>query len=125
MSPPEGDDPFGYLYRQEGGAPGAPPAAPQQPSYRQVRPVGERTYAGQQQNGGYGYPQQQPQQQNPYYAAPEAQPGGGYPGGPGRGGYDDEDESPRRNTMLIGAIAVVTAVVLGVGAAIVFSGDDK
>lgn len=127
MSPPEGDDPFGYLYRQEGGAPGAPAAPPQQPSYRQVRPVGERTYAGQQQPGGYGYPQQQ----SPYYAAPETQPGngypapgGGHPGGPGRGGYDD-DEPPRRNTMLIGAIAVVTAVVLGVGAAILFSGDDE
>lgn len=118
-SPPEGDDPFGYLYRQEGGAAGPPPAPPQ-PSYRQVRPVGERTYAGQQ--GGYGYPPQQ--QQNAYYAAPETQPGGGYPGGPGPGRYDDEEEPPRRNTMLIGAIAVVTAVVLGVGAAILFSGDD-
>jgi hypothetical protein len=125
-SPPEGDDPFGYLYRQEGAAPGAPPPAPpQQPSYRQVRPVGERTYAGQQgQPPAYGYPQQA-QQQNAYYAAPETQPGGnGYRGGPGPGGYDDE-EPPRRNTMLIGAIAVVTAVVLGVGAAILFSGKDE
>ena len=45
---PEGDDPFAYLYRQEGGAADSGAAA-QQPgvprrSYNQVRAVGERQY---------------------------------------------------------------------------------
>ncbi|WP_340560436.1 hypothetical protein [Streptomyces sp. GSL17-111] len=154
-TPPEGDDPFGYLYRQEGGAPGA---APQQgvprTSYQQVRPVGERRYGTPQgspaqppqgHGGGYGYPPQNPQgahggtggygyppqaspeaaYPNAHYAAPETQPGGraatrgtGRPG-PGHGG------GQRRNGLLIAALAVVGAVLVGVGAAVAFSGDDN
>ncbi|WP_301126344.1 hypothetical protein [Streptomyces cacaoi] len=128
------DDPFAYLYRQEGGAQSsAAGAAPQQPgvprrSYNQVRAVGERQY-------GYGYPQQQQQQQpappagqpSPHYAAPETMPGGraaarrqqaGGPAGGGRGGRN-------RTGLLVGAIAVVAAVVAGIGAAIVFNKDDS
>ncbi|WP_049563967.1 hypothetical protein [Streptomyces sp. SBT349] len=133
-TPDEGDDPFGYLYRPEAGQP-QPQAAPRQPSYHQVRPVGERTFGGQQ---GYrqpqtqthqaqqGHPSRQPHQQSPdaYYAAPETQPGGPpYSGPPDRRRQDSE---PRRNGLLIGAIAVVLAVVVGVGAAIIFSsgGED-
>ncbi|MGY1436440.1 carbohydrate-binding protein [Streptomyces reniochalinae] len=158
-APSEGgdEDPFAYLYRQEGGAQ-QPAASGQQPgvprrSFNQVRAVGERQYGygypQQQQRSAYGYPQQQsasyqhsgaPQQQSgygypqqppppghqpsPHYAAPETMPGGraaarqqGAPGGPGRG---------RRNRtgLLVGAIAVVAAVVIGIGAAIVFNEDD-
>ncbi|WP_019355154.1 hypothetical protein [Streptomyces sp. AA1529] len=159
---PEGgdDDPFAYLYRQEGGA--QQPASGQQPgvprrSYNQVRAVGERQYGygypqqaqqPQQQGSGYGYPQQgsgygYPQQQSgygypqqpgygaqqpappqhqpsPHYAAPETMPGGRaaarQQGGPGRGGRN-------RTGLLVGAIAVVAAVVIGIGAAIVFNDD--
>jgi hypothetical protein len=120
-TPEENDDPFGYLYRPEDGT---APQAPRQPSYNQVRPVGERTYGGQQ--GGFRQPQQPPAQPNAYYAAPEAQTqaAGAPPLGRPPAGRRPEPE-PRRNGLLVGAIAVVLAVVLGVGAAIVFSGDDE
>lgn len=104
---PEGgdEDPFAYLYRQEGGAqqpaaPGQQPGVPRR-SFNQVRAVGERQYGygypqqQQQRTGGYGYPQQgsgyaqqqsgygypqqppPPQHQpSPHYAAPETVPGG-------------------------------------------------
>ncbi|WP_165988282.1 hypothetical protein [Streptomyces sp. YIM 98790] len=129
---PEGDDPFGYLYRQDGDGQGPAPQAP--PTYQQVRPVGERQY-GQRAAGGMGAPPLSaghggyPQQQSPdaRYAAPEAVPGSPYGGGRRAEGLgpDGGEEPPRRNGLLIGAIAVVTAVVLGVGAAILFSGDDS
>ncbi|WP_158674628.1 hypothetical protein [Streptomyces hoynatensis] len=129
-APDEGDDPFAYLYRPEGGqAPQGPPQqGPRQPSYHQVRPVGERTFGGQQggygyppqQGGGYGYPPQQGYRQpDAHYAAPESRPGGAPPFGPPDRRRPDPE--PRRNGLLIGAIAVVLAVALGVGAAIVFS----
>lgn len=148
------EDPFAYLYRQEGGTQ-QPPAGGQQPgvprrSFNQVRTVGERQYGygyPQQQRSGYGYPQQgagqqqsgygyPPQQQSPpppghqpspHYAAPETMPGGRAatrqqggpgPGGNGRGGRN-------RTGLLVGAIAVVAAVVIGIGAAIVFNKDDS
>ncbi|WP_168220745.1 hypothetical protein [Streptomyces sp. RFCAC02] len=133
-TPDEGDDPFAYLYRPADGS--APQRqTPRQPSYNQVRPVGERTFGGQQ--GGYGYPPQQQRPQTPpngagpdaRYAAPETQ---AMPGGPrhtpppaGRRGAPP----PRRNGLLIGAIAVACAVLLGVIGAIAFSGggdeDDR
>ncbi|MGK5496827.1 hypothetical protein [Streptomyces sp. URMC 125] len=132
---PENDDPFAYLYRSEGGTGGgAGGAAPQQPgvprtSYNQVRAVGQRRYGAQ---GTQQAPHQAAGRQQPsaHYAAPETVPGGraaarrdaagapGGPGGRGRGGRN-------HNGLLVGAIAVVAAVILGVGAAIVFSdGDD-
>ncbi|TDC74491.1 carbohydrate-binding protein [Streptomyces hainanensis] len=121
-TPGEGDDPFAYLYRPEDGQPQAP-SGPRQPSYNQVRPVGQRTFGGQQgqQGGGYGYPPQQ--HPDARYAAPETRPQGMPPGGHGGHGRRQAPE-PRRNGLLIGAIAVVLAVVIGVGAAIVFSGGE-
>ncbi|KAB8158835.1 hypothetical protein FH609_029050 [Streptomyces sp. 3MP-14] len=113
-TPDGGDDPFAYLYRPEAGQ-APPPAAPRQPSYNQVRPVGERTFGGQQ-----GYRQQH--SPDARYAAPETQPGG-YGGPPSDRRRGDQDN--RRNGLLIGAIAVVLAVVIGVGAAILFSGDGE
>ncbi|CAM5336382.1 carbohydrate-binding protein [Streptomyces californicus] len=151
-SKPEDDDPFGYLYAdgQAAGAqapgqggygypgPAAQPGVPRT-SYNQVRAVGERQY-GQQQapqhQGGYGYPPQQGYGQstqqynrpNPQYAAPETYPGGGAHGqppaqggrggGPGRGG-------PNTKALLIGAVAVVAVVLIGIGAALLTGNDDK
>ncbi|MDG9706391.1 hypothetical protein [Streptomyces sp. DH37] len=131
---PENDDPFAYLYRSEGGTGGGGGAAATQPgvprtSYNHVRAVGERRYGGQQaqQQAPPQQHQQQAHQPNAYYAAPETVPGGraaarreaaaAGPAGRGRG--------RNHNGLLVGALAVVAAVVLGVGAAIAFSdGDD-
>ncbi|MCT2592777.1 hypothetical protein LHJ74_23165 [Streptomyces sp. N2-109] len=137
---PEGDDPFAYLYRQEGG--GSDGAAAQQPthqpgvprrSYNQVQAVGERQYGGAQQQY-QGQPHQQQYQQQPgaqhpnaHYAAPETMPGGRaamrQPGG-GRGGAPGGGRGRgggNRNGLLIGAVAVVAAVVMGIGAAMIFN----
>ncbi|WP_016910324.1 hypothetical protein [Streptomyces xiaopingdaonensis] len=120
-SAPEGDDPFAYLYRQEGAAGSAGQTASQpgvpRRSYNQVRAVGERQY-GQAQSGAPG-PAQQP---NAHYAAPETMPGGRaaarQEGQPQRGGRN-------RTGLLIGAIAVVAAVVVGIGAAVLFNNDES
>lgn len=121
-STPESDDPFAHLYRQEGGDGSPPPPASQQPgvprrSYNQVRNVGERQYG--QSQGGYNR-----QQPSAHYAAPETVPGGRAarrsapnPDGGSRG--------PSRNGLLAGALAVVAAVVIGIGAAVVFNTDDS
>ncbi|MFH7336906.1 carbohydrate-binding protein [Streptomyces sp. KHY 26] len=128
-STPEEDDPFGYLYA-DGQARGAQPPSggygyPN--SVSRVRTVGERQYGQQQppyvpqQQGAYGQP-------NAHYQAPETLPGGTPPtgrppaprSGPGRGG-------PNTKGLLIGAIAVVAAVVIGIGVAMINgnSDDDK
>ncbi|GAA0668152.1 CBM35 domain-containing protein [Streptomyces thermocarboxydovorans] len=130
-STPEDDDPFGYLYA-DGQANGAQPPSggygyPN--SVNRVRAVGTRQYGQQgagpaaqipQQQGAYGQP-------NPHYAAPETLPGGAPPahtpqpshagGGGGRG------RGPNTKGLLIGAIAVVAAVVIGIGVAMI--GGDK
>lgn len=120
---PEGEDPFGYLYRSEDGAPssqGQQTGVPRR-SYNEVRAVGERRY-------GQQRPDQSP---NPYYAAPETQPGGDRgaaagPPPPNRRSRAAAPQQPaRRNGLLIGALAVVGAVILGVGAAIAFSDDES
>ncbi|WKE71038.1 CBM35 domain-containing protein [Streptomyces sp. WP-1] len=123
-STPEEDDPFGYLYA-DGQARGAQPPSggygyPN--SVSRVRAVGERQYGQQQpyvpQQGAYGQP-------NAHYQAPETLPGGAPPAahapapGPGRRG-------PNTKGLLIGAIAVVAAVVIGIGVAMLNgSSDDK
>ncbi|MGW6454470.1 carbohydrate-binding protein [Streptomyces sp. NPDC055078] len=145
-STPEDDDPFGYLY-EDGQAAGATPpgqsrgygypgpaAQPGVPrtSYNQVRTVGERQYGQsqqipQQQGYAQGHQQQAYGQPNAQYAAPET-----YPGGPptrpvppphsgGRGG----GRGPNTKGLLIGAIAVVAVVVLGIAAALITNDDDK
>ncbi|RAJ66953.1 hypothetical protein K378_02318 [Streptomyces sp. Amel2xB2] len=137
---PQGDDPFGYLYRQEGGegSPATQSGVPRR-SYNQVRAVGERQYGG---YGGYGSgPGTQQtaaygQQPNAHYAAPETMTGGRAvtpQPAPGDGGYGGGHGGGRggggsRNGLLIGALAVVAAVVVGIGAAIYFNsspGDDE
>ncbi|MFJ4435046.1 CBM35 domain-containing protein [Streptomyces sp. NPDC088923] len=156
-NPPEGenpgaagteeDDPFGYLYADGQSAGARPPSGggygyPGQRSHHQVRAVGERQY-------GYGYPPKEsqqsapgqgaptaayPQQQNAHYAAPENLPGGPPAGGGrraangqggGRGG--GRGRGPNNKGLLIGAVAVVCAVAVGITVAVVTggSGDDK
>ncbi|MFF8917651.1 CBM35 domain-containing protein [Streptomyces sp. NPDC015032] len=132
---PEDDDPFGYLY-EDGQAAGAQPPrtggygypgpAAQQPgvprtSYNQVRTVGERQYGQQVPQQPYGQPYSQP---NAQYAAPETYPGGASPGhapqqgGRGKGG-------PNTKGLLIGAVAVVLVVLIGIGAALLTGNDKK
>ncbi|MEX0170622.1 CBM35 domain-containing protein [Streptomyces sp. LMG1-1-1.1] len=140
---PENDDPFGYLYADgqaagaqppQGGGYGYPGPAPAQPgvprtSYNQVRTVGERQYGQQQpyvppqQQASYGQPQAQ-------YAAPETY--GGAHGGqqtrqspipPQRGG--GSGGGPNTRGLLIGAVAVVAVVVVGITAAVITNSGDK
>ncbi|MEV6835240.1 CBM35 domain-containing protein [Streptomyces sp. NPDC051133] len=135
-STPEDDDPFGYLYA-DGQARGAQPPSggygyPN--SVSRVRTVGERQYGQQQATYGQGVPpqgaygQQAPQQggygqPNAYYQAPETLPGGAPAGrqaaqpAPGRRG-------PNTKGLLIGAIAVVAAVVIGIGVAMINGNSD-
>jgi hypothetical protein len=135
-STPEDDDPFGYLYA-DGQASGATPPTGgggygypgTRSSYNQVRAVGERQYGQQTQQAAYGQVPQQSSygQQNAHYAAPETLPGGAattqYQPAPdaARGG---RGSGPNTKGLLIGAIAVVAAVVIGIGVA-VFTGDDS
>ncbi|MDN0194196.1 carbohydrate-binding protein [Streptomyces sp. S.PNR 29] len=130
-STPEDDDPFGYLYA-DGQANGAQPPSggygyPN--SVNRVRTVGTRQYGQQPQAAGQTAPYAQaPQQQgrpNAHYAAPETFPGGApttqqqsVPGDGGRG------RGPNTKGLLIGAVAVVAAVVVGIGVAMM-SGDDS
>lgn len=135
-STPEDDDPFGYLYA-DGQARGAQPPSsgygyPNSVSRSRTRAVGERqygqqaTYGGQpaaQQQGAYGQP-------NAHYQAPETLPGGApttqqpMPGGGSAGG---RGRGPNTKGLLIGAVAVVAAVVVGISVAMMNgnSDDDK
>ncbi|WP_328895465.1 CBM35 domain-containing protein [Streptomyces sp. NBC_00236] len=136
---PPGQGGYGYP------GPAAQPGVPRT-SYNQVRTVGERQYGqvppqqayGQQQapygqqNAQYGQPNGQPGQYgqpNAQYAAPETYPGGttaqvphqggrGSGGGPGRSG-------PNNKGLLIGALAVVAVVLIGIGVALMTDDDDK
>lgn len=140
-STPEDDDPFGYLYA-DGQANGAQPPSGgggygYPGSVNRVRAVGERQYGGPpaaaptaqyQQPYGQTVPQQQAYgaQPNAAYQAPESfgapptqQPpsyDGGRGGGRGRG--------PNTKGLLIGAIAVVAAVVIGISVAMMNGNDD-
>ncbi|MCC3774979.1 CBM35 domain-containing protein [Streptomyces sp. UNOB3_S3] len=137
---PENDDPFGYLYRSEGGSTegGQNQAAAYQPgvprtSYNQVRPVGSRTYGGTQGVGSnLGAAAQRPGGPNPHYAAPETLPGGMPAQSGGRaqgthGGHGTPPARPKRRGLLIAAIAVVLVVAGGIGVAMLTnsSSDDK
>ncbi|MER5780440.1 carbohydrate-binding protein [Streptomyces mobaraensis] len=130
---PEDEDPFGYLYRSEGGDQGtdAAASAPQpgvpRTSYNQVRPVGSRQYTPQQGGGTYGAGMPAPQQPTPHYAAPETLPGGA-PRHPGPPPGAPGPQRPKRRGLLIAAIAVVVVVAGGIGAAVYANqgdGDDK
>ncbi|KES07533.1 carbohydrate-binding protein [Streptomyces toyocaensis] len=129
-STPEDDDPFGYLYA-DGQANGAQPPSggygyPN--SVNRVRPVGTRQY-GQQapapqappQQGAYGQP-------SAHYAAPETLPGGApaaHSPQPPHGGGGGRGRGPNTKGLLIGAIAVVAAVVIGISVAMIGGDDDE
>jgi hypothetical protein len=134
-STPEDDDPFGYLYA-DGQANGAQPPSGGGYGYpnsvNRVRAVGERRYGAQQTvqqpvppaGPGYGRP-------NPHYQAPEAALGSvGVPGGPAApGGHRSHGNGgrgrgPNTKGLMIGAVAVVAAVVVGITVAMT-GGDDK
>ena len=126
-APSDDEDPFGYLYRSDGdssaqaspqadgtGGAAGHPAPPQRPgvprtSYTQVRPVGERSYGG------------AAQQPSPHYAAPETLPGGRAAARQRAAGAGHGRARRGGTGLLVGALAVVAAVVLGVGAAVYFS----
>ncbi|MET8246033.1 carbohydrate-binding protein [Streptomyces sp. NPDC005202] len=131
-STPEDDDPFGYLYA-DGQANGAQPPSggygyPN--SVSRVRAVGQRQYGQQAPTAPYG---QVPQQQGAYgqpsahYAAPETLPGGApTTRQPARTGNGGRGRGPNTKGLLIGAIAVVAAVVIGIGVAMIGdNSDDK
>ncbi|MFE3036226.1 CBM35 domain-containing protein [Streptomyces canus] len=141
-STPEDEDPFGYLYA-DGQANGAQPPSGGGYGYgypnsvNRSRSVGQRQYGQQQAQAAptapYGqvpHQQQAPQggygQPSAHYAAPETFPGSapttqqpmpGHSGGGRSGG-------PNTKGLLIGAIAVVAAVVIGIGIAMA-GGDDQ
>ncbi|MGW0755084.1 carbohydrate-binding protein [Streptomyces sp. NPDC002814] len=142
-STPEDDDPFGYLYA-DGQANGAQPPSG---GYgypgsvgsvnRAARSVGQRQYGQQtpaptaptaqygqtvpQQQGAYGQP-------SAHYAAPETFPGGGAPTSPQQPSYSDggggRGRGPNTKGLLIGAVAVVAAVVIGISLAMMNGNDD-
>ncbi|MQY38114.1 hypothetical protein SRB17_61220 [Streptomyces sp. RB17] len=128
-STPEDDDPFGYLYA-DGQARGAQPPSggygyPN--SVSRVRAVGERQYGQQQATYGQGVPQQQGTyaQPNAYYQAPETLPGGAPPSTPRSAPPAPGRRGPNTRGLLIGAIAVVAAVVIGIGVAMLNGNDDN
>ncbi|USQ89017.1 carbohydrate-binding protein [Streptomyces phaeoluteigriseus] len=134
-STPEDDDPFGYLYA-DGQANGAQPPSGGgygYPSVNRVRPVGERQY-GQQQTAQYGQQAVPPQQgaygrPNGNHAGPESFSGaGGTPTGNRQQGIGGgRGRGPNTKGLLIGAVAVVAAVVIGIAVAMANgdSGDDN
>ncbi|WAU85764.1 carbohydrate-binding protein [Streptomyces sp. Qhu-G9] len=139
-STPEDDDPFGYLYADGQAAGAQPPSGAGGYGYpgsvNRVRPVGERQYG---QSAAQTAPTAQygqvPQQQSTYgqpganhstaesfsggapttthHQAPDSRHGGSR----GRG--------PNTKGLLIGAVAVVAAVVLGIGIAMLGGDSDN
>ncbi|WP_327236026.1 carbohydrate-binding protein [Streptomyces sp. NBC_01317] len=133
--------------RRQGGygypGPAAQPGVPRT-SYNQVRAVGERQYGQQSQvPQQQGYGQQQQYGQAPY-AGYGQQPNGPAPAGPygapaaphasestsrvplqRAGGRGRGPNGPNTKGLLIGAVAVVAVVVIGITAALVSSGGDE
>ncbi|WP_052442439.1 CBM35 domain-containing protein [Streptacidiphilus neutrinimicus] len=133
---PEDDDPFAYLYRAENGEEGG--AAPTQPmpgvprtSYQQATQVGRVQYGQSGYGGQQGYGQQQGaygQQQG--YGQPQ---GGGYSGVPHQGqppvgggraaARSGGGSGGTSRGVMIGGVAVVAAVAIGIGMAL-FNGGN-
>jgi hypothetical protein len=145
-STPEDDDPFGYLYADGQAAGATPPDGGGGYGYpgsvNRVRAVGERQYgqqAQQSQQASQTAPTAQyaqaPAQQGQgtygqsHYQAPETLPGGAPTSrtslpGSGLGGGGGRGRGPNTKGLLIGAIAVVAAVVIGIGVAMLGGDED-
>ncbi|MBO1337907.1 carbohydrate-binding protein [Streptomyces sp. VRA16 Mangrove soil] len=132
---PEDDDPFGYLYADGQAAGATPPSGggggygyPNPRSYNQVRAVGERQYGQQQVPPQQTQPTQAYHQPNAHYQAPETMPGGAptQPTGraAARGSGGRGSGGPNTKALLIGAVAVVAAVVIGISVAMLSNGSD-
>ncbi|MER5225758.1 CBM35 domain-containing protein [Streptomyces flaveus] len=145
-STPEDDDPFGYLYADGQAAGATPPDGGGGYGYpgsvNRVRAVGERQYGQQaQQQASQTAPTAQyaqaPAQQGQgtygqsHYQAPETLPGGAptsrtpLPGSGLGGGGGGRGRGPNTKGLLIGAIAVVAAVVIGIGIAMLGGDEDQ
>ncbi|MEW2413334.1 carbohydrate-binding protein [Streptomyces sp. NPDC046866] len=136
-TPPPPGGGYAYPGPTVGGQPGAQRGVPRT-SYNQVRTVGERTYGGQR----GAVPQQQQPGYQAQYQAPEALQAGGYgvpaqqphpttsmqvPGngsGGRSGARGGSGSGSSRRGMLIAAVAVLGAVVIGIGAALAFGDKD-
>ncbi|MFJ5268103.1 CBM35 domain-containing protein [Streptomyces sp. NPDC088358] len=107
---------YGQQQQQQQQQQAAAPAAP----YGQVPQQGPYGQPGQQQQPGYGQP-------NAHYAAPETVPGGAPTSRQSSAGGGGRGRGPNTKGLLIGAIAVVAAVVIGIGIAMMGgdSNDDK
>ncbi|MGI5196006.1 CBM35 domain-containing protein [Streptomyces sp. CA-288835] len=143
-STPEDDDPFGYLYADGQAAGATPPDGGVGYGYpgsvNRVRAVGERQYGQQAQQASQTAPTAQyaqapaPQGQDTYgqshYQAPETFGGGTpttrtpLPGSGMGGGGGGRGRGPNTKGLLIGAIAVVAAVVIGIGVAMMGGDED-
>ncbi|MGP4005363.1 carbohydrate-binding protein [Streptomyces sp. 4N124] len=135
-STPEDDDPFGYLYA-DGQANGAQPPSGgygypgSVGSVNRARSVGQRQY-GQQAPAPTAptaqYGQTVPQQQGAYGqpSAHYAFPGSGGPTAPPQPSYSGggRGRGPNTKGLLIGAVAVVAAVVIGISLAMMNGNDD-
>ncbi|MFI6084046.1 carbohydrate-binding protein [Streptomyces sp. NPDC051217] len=130
----------GYGYPGPASQPGVP-----RTSYNQVRTVGERQYGQVPQQGPYGqqpqyggqqqYGQQAPNGQAPYGQSPYGQSPDAHYAAPETGGAQTRTVPAQRgrgsgggpNTkgLLIGAVAVVAVVVIGITAALLSNGDDS
>ena len=145
-STPEDDDPFGYLYADGQAAGATPPDGGGGYGYpgsvNRVRAVGERQYgqqAQQSQQASQTAPTAQyaqaPAQQGQgtygqsHYQAPETFGGASttrtpLPGSGMGGGGGGRGRGPNTKGLLIGAIAVVAAVVIGIGVAMMGGDED-
>lgn len=118
---PENDDPFAHLYRGQGDPSGGPTARPGVPrtSYHQVSRVGERRQAPTQPSGyGYPPPPQQPagRPQHGWQPPTAAQPqqDAAPPARGGRGRARSGAGGLNQRGLMIGAVAVVAVVVVGI-----------
>ncbi|NEA67130.1 CBM35 domain-containing protein [Streptomyces sp. SID12488] len=107
-------------------APGQAPVQGQQPAYGQTAPTAPTAQYGQtipQQQGAYGStPNTQYQGPEAFGAGPATPRQPTHGGGGGRGG---RASGPNTKGLLIGAIAVVAAVVIGIGVAMMGGDDEK
>lgn len=120
---PENDDPFGYLYRREGGTVADEDVTARQPQYGQ--PGVPRTSYHQVTRVGQREPRQAVPPQPQPVPGHQAEPAPAAPGGRAAARRRTSPGELARNPLVAGALALVAAVVLGVGIALSMGGDDS